>query len=79
MTATAAEARPLYRIIRMRELTNFVGLKRTQIEDLISKDQFPKAIPLSDSGRAKGWIEDEIIQWQRERLAKRDAAAKKNK
>lgn len=64
---------PLLHIIRLRELPQFVGLKRTQIDALIIKGEFPKPIKLSDGGRAKGWLEHEITAWQQERLAKRDA------
>jgi predicted DNA-binding transcriptional regulator AlpA len=28
---------------------------------------------LNDAGRAKGWLESEIVQWQQQRIAKRDA------
>ncbi len=63
----------LNRIIRKRDLPNYVGLQRTQIEQLIERGEFPKPIPLSDSGRAVGWIESEIWAWQQRRLAKRDA------
>ena len=63
----------LNRIIRKKDLPNFVGLQRTQIEGLIERGEFPKPIPLSDSGRAIGWLESEIWAWQQQRLAKRAA------
>jgi prophage regulatory protein len=66
----------LQRIVRLRELSQYVGLKRTQIDDLIKKGEFPRPIPLSDTGRAKGWLESELLVWQAQRLAKRDAARK---
>jgi prophage regulatory protein len=62
----------LQRIIRLRELPDYVGLKRTQIDELIQRGEFPKPIPLSDTGRAKGWLESEILVWQAHRLAARD-------
>jgi prophage regulatory protein len=62
----------LHRIVRRRELPQFVGLQRTQIDELIKRGEFPKPVPLSDTGRAVGWIEDELAAWQRQRLAKRD-------
>jgi prophage regulatory protein len=65
--------RPLLRIIRKRDLPAFTGLQRTSIEELIKRGEFPKPIPLSDSGRAVGWVEHEVIAWQHKRLAKRDA------
>ena len=50
--------------------------KRTQISELIKRGEFPRPIKLSDGGRAKAWLEDELLLWQRQRLASRDAAWK---
>jgi prophage regulatory protein len=66
------EARRLHRIVRRRDLPQFAGLQRTQIDELIKKGEFPRPIPLSDTGRAVGWLEDELAVWQRQRLAQRD-------
>jgi prophage regulatory protein len=52
----------------------YVGLRRTQIAELIKCGQFPKPIPLSDTGRAVAWLEADLVAWQASRLAKRDAA-----
>lgn len=49
---------PVLRILRMAELERKVGLKKTQIYDLISKGQFPRGVKLST--RATGWFEHEI-------------------
>jgi prophage regulatory protein len=68
------EASLLHRIIRKRDLSQFVGLRRTQIDELMKRGEFPRPVPLSDSGRAVGWLEDELAEWQRHRLAKRDGA-----
>ena len=63
----------LNRLIRPNELPLYVGLKRTQIGELIKTGEFPRPIPLSDGGRAVAWLEAEIIAWQAVRLLKRDA------
>lgn len=68
------ETHRLHRIIRLRDLPQYVGLQRTQIAELIANGQFPKPVALSDTGRAKGWLEDEVAAWQRQRLARRDGA-----
>ena len=65
--------RHLHRIIRLRDLPDYVGLKRTQIDQLIIRGEFPKPIKLNDAGRAKGWLEHEIVAWQQARIAARDA------
>ena len=72
---SALDTLKLLRIIRLRDLPDFVGLKRTQIDALIVKGEFPKPIKLSDNGRAKGWLEHELIDWQQARIAARDADA----
>lgn len=71
--ASPALAPRLQRVVRLADLTSFVGLRRTQIEVLISQGRFPKPVRLSD--RAMAWMEDELIKWQQERIAERDAAA----
>jgi predicted DNA-binding transcriptional regulator AlpA len=53
-------------------MSDDVGLKRTQIQELIARGEFPRPVPLSDSGRAIGWLEHELVAWQQRRLAKRD-------
>lgn len=60
-------------IIRLKDLPAYCGLKRTQIDHLISRGEFPEPIKLNDTGRAKGWLSSEIERWQRSRIAKRDA------
>ena len=65
-----------YRLIRERDLPAYAGLKRTQISELIKRGEFPRPIKLSDGGRAKAWLEDELLLWQRQRLASRDTAWK---
>jgi prophage regulatory protein len=62
----------LQKIIRERDLPQFVGLHRTQIAQLIADGEFPAPIKLSDSGRSKGWLEADLIVWQRNRITKRD-------
>ena len=67
---------PLHRIIRLRELPTWVGLQRSQIDELIRAGEFPAPIRLNDTGRAKGWLESEVVAWQQKRIAKRDADAR---
>jgi predicted DNA-binding transcriptional regulator AlpA len=54
----------LHRLYRPRDLPAVVGLRRTQIAELIKAGKFPKPIPLSDGGRAKAWLEKDLILWQ---------------
>jgi len=61
----------LQKRIRKADLPAFTGLQRTKIAELIEAGEFPKPIPLSDSGRAVAWLESEVAAWQMRRLAKR--------
>jgi prophage regulatory protein len=60
----------LNRIVRKKELPKFTGLQRTTIDDLIRAGSFPKPIPLAK--RSVGWLESELLDWQRARVADRD-------
>jgi prophage regulatory protein len=60
----------LNRIIRRKDLHLFVGLKPTQIDDAMAAGTFPRPVPLG--GRAVGWLESELIEWQQKRVALRD-------
>ena len=71
MESLMIEARP-HRLVRERDLPAYAGLRRTQIAELIKRGEFPRPIKLSDGGRAKAWLEEELLDWQRQRLAKRD-------
>jgi predicted DNA-binding transcriptional regulator AlpA len=65
----------LRRILRMRDLPPYVGLHKTQIGELVKAGQFPRPVPLSDTGIAVGWLEDDIISWQDARISKRVVVA----
>lgn len=65
---------PPERIIRRTDLFDFVGLRRTVIDAMVAAGTFPAPIQLNDSGRAVGWIEREVLEWQRSRIADRDRA-----
>jgi predicted DNA-binding transcriptional regulator AlpA len=55
------------RIIRLYNLPELTGLKRTRIQELIASGEFPRPFPLTESGRAKGIFEDDLIEWQKRR------------
>jgi predicted DNA-binding transcriptional regulator AlpA len=69
-----AERFRLNRIIRARDAEAYCGLRRSQRKELEARGEFPKSFPLSDGGKARGYLEDDLIDWQRARLAKRDKA-----
>ena len=69
---SAADVPParLQRIIRLRDLSDYCGLRRTAVEDLIKAGRFPKPVRLGE--RSMGWMEADLIRWQQERIAERD-------
>jgi len=66
------EPEQLQRIIRKKDLPDFVGLKRTAIDDAIRRGDFPKPIQLGP--RAVGWTHQDLLRWQAEKIAQRDRA-----
>jgi prophage regulatory protein len=45
------------------------GLSRSSIYDRVAAGEFPKPVPLG--GRSVGWLESEIVEWQKGRIAER--------
>jgi len=54
-------------ILRLPAVRGRVSLSRTQIYELASRGEFPSPIKLSE--RASGWLESEIDQWLKRRIA----------
>ena len=55
-------------ILRLPEVENRTGYKRSSIYQKARDGEFPKPIPLG--ARAVGWLESEIEQWISERVEK---------
>jgi len=53
------------RILRIRQVLDLVGLKKTAVYDLRQKGDFPR--PVRITGRAIGWVEEEVLRWIAER------------
>ncbi|HHM4445480.1 TPA: helix-turn-helix transcriptional regulator [Pseudomonas aeruginosa] len=58
------------RIIRLKKVIDSTGLARSTIYKLIGEGEFPKPVPLV--GRSVGWVESEVHEWIRSRIAQRD-------
>jgi len=71
--AIGAAPKPPEAILRRPEVERKTGLKRSAIYALMSEAKFPKTLLLS--GRAVGWLESEILEWQTARIAERDRKA----
>jgi predicted DNA-binding transcriptional regulator AlpA len=55
-------------IVRLQDGHLFFGLRGTQIDEHIQKGDIPPPIKLSDSGRGRGWVGSQILDWQKARL-----------
>jgi prophage regulatory protein len=64
-------------ILRRSEVERATGLSRSTIYELMATGGFPKPVPLTR--RSVGWIETEIVRWQRDRIAARDAPPERSK
>ncbi|HBP1118513.1 TPA: AlpA family transcriptional regulator [Pseudomonas aeruginosa] len=58
------------RIIRLKNVIDSTGLARSTIYKLIGEGLFPKPVPLV--GRSVGWVESEVHEWIRSKIAQRD-------
>jgi prophage regulatory protein len=52
-------------IIRIDEVMDITGLRKTMLYDLILREQFPRQVSLG--ARAVGWYKREVIEWNRNR------------
>jgi prophage regulatory protein len=57
-------------ILRRADVERATGLSRSTIYELMAAGGFPKPVPLTP--RSVGWIEADIVRWQRERIEARD-------
>ncbi|MFC5698361.1 helix-turn-helix transcriptional regulator [Pseudomonas sp. GCM10022186] len=58
------------RVIRLNVVIETTGLARSTIYKLIGEGGFPRPIPLV--GRSVGWLESEVQEWIKGRVAQRD-------
>ncbi|ELY4664180.1 TPA: AlpA family transcriptional regulator [Escherichia coli] len=71
-----APAAPLFpfpnqheRFLRLPEVMHLCGLSRSTVYDLISRDAFPKQIPLG--GKNVAWAQSEVSAWMADRISAR--------
>jgi prophage regulatory protein len=58
------------RLIRLPEVEQRVGLKKTAVYEYIAAGEFPKPVPLT--GKAVAWVESEITGWINGRIRQRN-------
>lgn len=54
------------RFLRLPEVKQITGLGKTTIYALMKSGEFPRGVRIS--GRAVGWIEEEVAQWVQDRI-----------
>ena len=70
MTSTMEREVPLQvRFLRLPEVMARTGLSRSTIHVWAAEGRFPKPVPLGE--RSVGWIESELEEWLRDRIAAR--------
>ncbi|WP_430251249.1 helix-turn-helix transcriptional regulator [Neorhizobium sp. DAR64860/K0K1] len=57
-------------VLRRNDVEKATGLPRSTIYEKMAKGEFPKPIKLS--AKSVGWLESEIIAWQKARIQQRD-------
>lgn len=62
----------IYRLPKVKAVT---GLSRSTLYSEISKGAFPKPVPLTDDGRAVGWLSAEIDAWLAARVTRAEKKA----
>ncbi|RQB76050.1 AlpA family transcriptional regulator [Pseudomonas aeruginosa] len=58
------------KILRLSAVIESTGLARSTIYKLVGLGEFPKPVPLV--GRSVGWVECEVHEWIKGRIAQRD-------
>lgn len=61
--------------IRKAEVLARTGFANSSLYDAISEGAFPKPVPLGTNTVA--WVEQEVTDWQKARIAERDSRAAK--
>jgi predicted DNA-binding transcriptional regulator AlpA len=58
-------------VVRREQGAKYFGLKRTALDEAIKKGAVPRPFPLTEGGRATGWLGRQIIAHHKRRLAAR--------
>ncbi|WP_036799387.1 helix-turn-helix transcriptional regulator [Photobacterium marinum] len=58
------------RLIRLKDVIAMTGLSRSSVYKHVSENGFPAQVPLG--GRAVAWVESEVLDWVKQRIALRD-------
>ena len=62
------------RILRLHQVEEITGLKRSALYERMADGRFVKPVNLGP--KAVGWVESEVTDWVDNRIAERDAKAR---
>ena len=71
MLKTDQDSRP--RFLRVNQVVEKTGISRSTVYLYLNRGRFPRPVHISE--RLVVWVEDEIENWMKERIATRKAAA----
>lgn len=77
MNTTTADRPPTSRILRLPDVINRTGLRRTMIYQLEALGDFPRRLKLGC--RAVGWVEMEVDAWLEARVNARNVKPQVNR
>lgn len=60
----------MIRLIRKKEVLAATGFKNSTLYKYIAEGSFPR--PVTIGGRAKAWVESEVVAWMNDRIKERD-------
>ncbi len=61
------------RFLRRPAVSDLTGLPESTLYALMAAGRFPRSVKIGP--RASAWIEGEVVEWQKQRLAERDGVA----
>lgn len=61
----------MQKILRLKEVIAATGLCRSALYKMMQDGKFVR--PIAISARSRGWLESEVIEWQKARIAERPA------
>jgi prophage regulatory protein len=68
--STSSEVTSVAKLLNIHGVRDLTGLSRSTIERLVKADVFPK--PVRVTAARLGWPEDEVLAFNRDRIAARD-------
>ena len=68
---TDKQAKPVKRLIRLKEVVERTSLSKTSIYELMKSGEFPRQVHLGSQSVA--WVEDEVDQFINDVISKRES------